>query len=137
MANPSFCHHWNRNAALYLFDQHWVAHSSHSAVTANIRWHPLEHWLELKLPAPLAYLANRPHGRYRLSSQVSWSHRGDEVAAQATGGSVRYDVTYDSRKDRWYIDASWRTDNQPIASLDQLRRGPVVAVDFNPKLRRI
>jgi len=44
---------------------------------------------------------------------------------------VRYDVTCDSRKDRWYIDASWRTDNQPIASLDQLRRGPVVAVELN------
>ena len=33
----------------------------------TIRWHPDEGWLEIKLPAPLAHLANRPHGRYRLS----------------------------------------------------------------------
>jgi hypothetical protein len=33
----------------------------------TIRWHPDERWLEIKLPAPLAHLANRPHGRYRLS----------------------------------------------------------------------
>jgi hypothetical protein len=28
----------------------------------TIRWHPDEGWLEVKLPAPLAGLANRPHG---------------------------------------------------------------------------
>ena len=32
---------------------------------------------------------------------------------------------------RWYIDASWKTSYTPIASLEQLRRGPVVAVDLN------
>ncbi len=97
----------------------------------TIRWHPSEHWAEIKLPAPLAALANRPHGRYRLGCPVSWPHRGDEVAAQATGGAVRYDICYDASKRRWYIDASWKTANSPIASLDQLRQGPVVAVDVN------
>jgi hypothetical protein len=29
----------------------------------TIRWHPIQGWLELKLPTPLAHLANRPHGR--------------------------------------------------------------------------
>ena len=33
----------------------------------TIRWHPDQGCLEVKLPAPLAGLANRPHGRYRLS----------------------------------------------------------------------
>src|SRR6266508_2200903 len=33
----------------------------------TIRWHPIQGWLELKLPTPLAHLANRPHGRYRLT----------------------------------------------------------------------
>jgi hypothetical protein len=37
----------------------------------------------MKLPAPLAHLANRPHGRYRLSCPVEFTCRGDEVAAQA------------------------------------------------------
>ena len=49
----------------------------------TIRWHPGEGWLEVRLPAPLAYLANRPHGRYRLSCPVEFSYRGGEVAAQA------------------------------------------------------
>ena len=97
----------------------------------TIRWHPTEGWLEIKLPAVLANLANRPQGRYRLSAPVVWSHRGDEVAAQATSGSLRYDISYDTTKDRWYIDASWGLDTEPIATLDQLRRGPVVSVDMN------
>jgi hypothetical protein len=45
----------------------------------TIRWHPLEHWVELKLPGPLTHLANRPHGRYRLSSSVTFTHRGDRL----------------------------------------------------------
>ena len=52
----------------------------------TIRWHPDEGWLEVKLPAPLG-LANRPHGRYRLSCSVAFAHRGDEVAAQAATGA--------------------------------------------------
>ena len=32
----------------------------------TIRWNPGVGWLETKLPVPLAHLANRPHGRYRL-----------------------------------------------------------------------
>ena len=47
----------------------------------TIRWNPDEGWLEVKLPAPLARLANRPHGRYRLSCSVEFAYRGDEVAA--------------------------------------------------------
>ncbi len=44
----------------------------------TVRWHPGESWLELKLPAPLSHLANRPHGRYRLSCPVQFAYRGDE-----------------------------------------------------------
>ncbi|EQD61866.1 hypothetical protein B1B_07496, partial [mine drainage metagenome] len=97
----------------------------------TIRWHPGEGWLEIKLPAALVHLANRPYGRYRLSTLVAWPYRGDEVAAQATSGAVRYDISYDASKSRWYIDASWKTAATRVASLDQLRRGPVVAVDLN------
>ena len=61
----------------------------------TIRWHPGEGWLEIKLPAPLAHLANRPHGRYRLSCGVGFSYRGDEVAAQTATGAVRYDISHD------------------------------------------
>jgi hypothetical protein len=50
----------------------------------TIRVHPEAGWLELKLPAPLTYLANTPHGRYRLSCPVRFTHRADEWAAQVT-----------------------------------------------------
>jgi IS605 OrfB family transposase len=97
----------------------------------TIRWHPDQGWLEIKLPAPLARLANRPHGRYRLSCPVAFSYRGDEVAVQATSGAVRYDISHDPAPDRWYIDASWKAAQAPAPSLDELRARPVVAVDVN------
>jgi hypothetical protein len=97
----------------------------------TIRWNPDEGWLEIKLPTPLAHLANRPHGRYRLSCLVEFSYRGDEVAAQAATGAVRYDISYDPARDRWYIDASWRTPPGPAPALQDLRQAPVLAVDLN------
>jgi hypothetical protein len=97
----------------------------------TIRWNPDEGWLEVKLPAPLAHLANRPHGRYRLSCPVAFSYRGDEVAAQAAAGAVRYDITLDAASGRWYLDASWRPPARAVPSLAELRQVPVVAVDVN------
>jgi hypothetical protein len=97
----------------------------------TIRWNPDQGWLELKLPAPLAHLANRPHGRYRLSCPGAFAYRGDEVAAQAATGAVRYDVTFDAARGRWYIDASWRTPPGPAVALEDLRQAPVLAVDLN------
>ena len=97
----------------------------------TIRWNPDAGWLEVKLPAPLADLANRPHGRYRLSAAVQFGYRGDEVAAQVAAGAVRYDISHDPARGRWYIDASWKAAPAPTASLDDLRQHPVVAVDVN------
>jgi hypothetical protein len=97
----------------------------------TIRWHPDKQWLELKLPAPLAHLANRPHGRYRLSCAVTFPYRGDEVAAQAASGAVRYDISFDAVKNRWYMDATWRRSPAPAPSLEKLRQAPVLAVDLN------
>ena len=97
----------------------------------TIRWNPHEQWLEVRLPAPLARLANRPHGRYRLSCEVTFTHRGDEVAAQAATGAVRYDISFDPARGRWYLDASWRTTAAPAVPLEALREHPVLAVDLN------
>jgi IS605 OrfB family transposase len=97
----------------------------------TIRWNPDEGWLEVKLPAPLARLANRPHGRYRLSCPVGFTYRGDEVAAQAATGAVRYDISHDPARGRWYIDASWKVAPVPAASLEELRQHPAVAIDVN------
>jgi hypothetical protein len=97
----------------------------------TIRWHPEEGWLEIKLPAGLAPLANRPHGRYRLSVPVTFVYRGDEVGAQAATGAVRYDIARCPDRGRWYLDASWKTPATEVTPLDELRRHPVLAVDLN------
>lgn len=103
----------------------------------TIRVHPEETWLELRLPAPLAHLANRPHGRYRLVCPVRFSHRAAEWAAQAASGAVRYDISLDptkggaTGKGRWYLDASWRLPARPVPSLDKLRQHRSLGVDLN------
>lgn len=96
-----------------------------------IRWHPDEHWVEIALPQPLIHLANRPHGRYRLGCQVTFNYRGDEVAAQAATGAMRYDISCELAKGRWYIDASWKCSPPCVPDLDQLREQRVLAVDLN------
>lgn len=110
-----------------------VADGDKAAVWGNltIRWNPDEHWVEIKLPEPLAHLSNRPLGRYRLSCPVDFSYRGDEVGAQAATGSVRYDISVDPNKGRWYMDASWKFPVKPPVALDQLREHRVLAVDLN------
>lgn len=85
----------------------------------------------MRLPVPLAHMANRPHGRYRLSCLVEFAYRGDEVAAQASTGAVRYDISHDPVKGRWYIDASWRIPPGPAPTLEDLRQAPVLAADLN------
>jgi hypothetical protein len=97
----------------------------------TIRWHPIEGWLEIKLPPPLSHLANRPHGRYRLSAAVRFTYRGDQVAAQAATGAIRYDISLDPQRCRWYLDASWKTTPGTALSLRELRQYPVIAVDVN------
>ena len=97
----------------------------------TIRWNPDQSWLEIKLPAPLARLANRPSGRYRLSCPVEFTYRGGDVAAQAATGAVRYDISLDPVQGRWYLDASWKTPATPSVTLAQARQGTVVAVDVN------
>jgi hypothetical protein len=97
----------------------------------TIRWHPDEHWLEVKLPAALAHLANRPHARYRLSRPVTFSYRSADVAAQAASGAVRYDIFCDPARGRWYLDASWKVPQASPPGLGKLRQGRVLAVDLN------
>jgi hypothetical protein len=97
----------------------------------TIRVHPEEGWLELKLPRPLAHLANRPHGRYRLSWPVRFSHRGEEWAAQVASGAVRYDIQFTADRGRWYVAASWRLPAPPAVTVQQAVAGGVLAVDLN------
>src|SRR5215218_9617456 len=99
----------------------------------TIRVHPDQHWLELRLPNPLAHLSNTP-GRaatYRLACSVFFTHRSDEWAAQAATGAVRYDVTFDPVRARWYLAGSWRLPAVQPPSLQDLRRHRALGVDLN------
>jgi len=93
--------------------------------------HPEQRWCEIKLPTPLAQLANRPGGRYRLACPVVFTHRSDEWAAQVTTGAVRYDITLDPAKRRWYLHASWRIPAVTPPSLEELRCDRALGVDLN------
>jgi hypothetical protein len=99
----------------------------------TIRVHPDEQWLVLRLPTPLAPLSNTP-GRvptYRLSCPVVFSYRADQWAAQAASGAVRYDISYQPDRGRWYLDASWRLRAAEPPSLEELRHERTLAVDLN------
>lgn len=65
----------------------------------------------LVLPEPLRHLANAPRGRYRLDCAVRFHHRREEWLDRATANrAVRYDITRDPERGRWYLDASWSTE---------------------------
>lgn len=65
--------------------------------------------VSIKLPAPLAHLANAKHGRYVLVSQVAFAHRGAEWADRISGNrAVAYRIHLDVERGRWYLTASWQ-----------------------------
>lgn len=99
----------------------------------TIRVHPEQQWMELRLPTPMAGLSNTP-GRastYRLACPVTFHHRRDEWAIQAATGPVRYDISYQPSRNRWYLDASWQTKAIQTPALDELRRSRALGVDLN------
>ena len=97
----------------------------------TIRWDPADGSLSIKLPAPLAHLANDPHGRYQLSCDVIFTHRGAELAAQTVDGAVRYDITFDTARGRWYLDASWSFAATATPARATLHTGRSLALDLN------
>jgi hypothetical protein len=67
-----------------------------------------------------------------IEAPVRFIHRGEEWAARAAGRrAVRYHISYDQARDRWYLDASWTTSPEPAATLEELRAGRVLGVDLN------
>ena len=67
-----------------------------------------------------------------IAAAVQFSHRGGEWNARVnTRQAVRYDISYDPDRGRWYLDASWKTAAEPVSELDELRAGRVLGVDLN------
>ncbi|MFD9334096.1 hypothetical protein ACFWBF_06710 [Streptomyces sp. NPDC060028] len=81
-------------------------------------------------------MANAPRGRYRLACTVTFSHRRDEWLDRISSNrAVRYDITHDAVRDRWYLDASWSTAKTVLPTPGELAatgvRIRLLAVDLN------
>ncbi|MFG2961939.1 IS200/IS605 family accessory protein TnpB-related protein [Streptomyces sp. NPDC048288] len=88
--------------------------------------------VSLKLPAPLAHLANAPHGRYVLDGKVSFAHRGERWADRVTANrAVAYRIHEDVGRGRWYLTASWTVSPVQTVPLEVARANGLVGVDTN------
>ncbi|MEV0403618.1 IS200/IS605 family accessory protein TnpB-related protein [Actinoallomurus sp. NPDC050550] len=86
----------------------------------------------IKLPAPLAHLAKTAHGRYVLTSKVSFPHRGDQWRDRvSTNRAVAYRICENVERGRWYLTASWTIPPVKTVPLEAVRAGGVIGVDTN------
>ena len=88
--------------------------------------------VSIKLPAPLAGLANAKHGRYILAAKVRFPHRGQEWADRVEANrAVAYRIHYDTGRGRWYVDASWQVPPTKTIPLQAALTDGVIGVDTN------
>ncbi|WP_369172030.1 IS200/IS605 family accessory protein TnpB-related protein [Streptomyces sp. R28] len=88
--------------------------------------------VSIKLPAPLAYLANAPRGRYVLASRVTFAHRGGEWADRvAANRAVAYRIHLDTGRVRWYVTASWQMPPTPAIPVGTALAHGAIGVDMN------
>ncbi|GAA4620603.1 IS200/IS605 family element transposase accessory protein TnpB [Actinoallomurus vinaceus] len=88
--------------------------------------------VSIKLPVPLAHLANTSHGRYVLTSKVSFPHRGEQWRDRIEANrAVAYRIHEDVQRGRWYLTASWTISPVKTVPLDAVRAGGLIGVDTN------
>ncbi|MFF1846813.1 IS200/IS605 family accessory protein TnpB-related protein [Streptomyces sp. NPDC058217] len=86
----------------------------------------------IKLPVPLAHLANTRNGRYTLTARVGFAHRGAEWADRITANrAVAYRIHLAVERGRWYLTASWHRPAIQTIPLDTARARGMVGVDTN------
>jgi IS605 OrfB family transposase len=85
--------------------------------------------LRVKTPAALV---DQFGSHVVIGGPIQFSHRGDEWADRiARRRAVRYDISYDPARQRWYLDASWKTTPELRSELNELRRKRMLGVDLN------
>jgi hypothetical protein len=85
--------------------------------------------IRVKVPAALAAQFGT---HLDVAAPVAFAHRGTEWAQRVAGRrAVRYDLTHDPARDRWYLDACKQDVLRAAPSIEQLRTGPVLGVDLN------
>ncbi|MFE9763002.1 IS200/IS605 family accessory protein TnpB-related protein [Streptomyces sp. NPDC005808] len=88
--------------------------------------------VSIKLPAPLAHLANSPRGRYVLASKVAFAHRGTEWRDRIEANrAVAYRIHLDVARERWYLTASWTIPPVETVPLETARAEGMIGVDTN------
>ncbi|MDK0520465.1 transposase [Streptomyces sp. ML-6] len=88
--------------------------------------------VSIKLPAPLADLANARHGRYVLAAKLRFPYREQEWADRVEANrAVAYRIHYDTGRGRWYVDASWQIPPTATIPLQAALAGGVIGVDTN------
>ncbi|MGW1087353.1 IS200/IS605 family accessory protein TnpB-related protein [Streptomyces sp. NPDC002596] len=88
--------------------------------------------VSIRLPAPLAHLANARHGRYVLTATVAFAHRGQEWADRiTTHRAVAYRIHLNVDRGRWYLTASWQRPVVKTIPLETARARGMVGVDTN------
>jgi IS605 OrfB family transposase len=88
--------------------------------------------VSIKLPAPLAHLADSPHGRYTLTCTVAFPHRGDEWRDRIEANTaVAYTIHHDPGRGRWYVTAAWQRKDTPVVPLDTALASGCIGVDTN------
>ncbi|WP_406425323.1 transposase [Streptomyces sp. NBC_00873] len=88
--------------------------------------------VSIKLPAPLAHLANARYGRYIRTSGIAFAHRGAEWADRIEANrAVAYRIHLDTARGRWYLTASWQRPAVRTIPLETARARGMVGVDTN------
>ncbi|MFF1932685.1 IS200/IS605 family accessory protein TnpB-related protein [Streptomyces sp. NPDC058228] len=88
--------------------------------------------VSVKLPVPLAHLANARHGRYTLTATVAFAHRGAEWADRIEANlAVAYRIHLNVERGRWYLTASWQRSVVQTIPLETARARGVIGVDTN------
>ncbi|MFB9573816.1 IS200/IS605 family accessory protein TnpB-related protein [Streptomyces yanii] len=88
--------------------------------------------VSIRLPAPLAHLANAQHGRYTLTATVAFAHWGVEWADRITANrAVAYRIHLDTGRGRWYLTASWQRPAVRTVPLEAACARGVIGVDTN------
>ncbi|WTU71157.1 transposase [Streptomyces sp. NBC_00055] len=88
--------------------------------------------VSIKLPAPLAHLANTGHGRYVFAATVAFAHRGTEWADRIEANlAVAYRIHLVTERGRWYLTASWQRSVVQTIPLETARARGMVGVDTN------
>ncbi|MFJ7046505.1 IS200/IS605 family accessory protein TnpB-related protein [Streptomyces sp. NPDC101112] len=86
----------------------------------------------IKLPAPLAHLANAPRGRYVLDGRIDFRHRGEEWADRVSANrAVAYRIHLDVDRGRWCLTAAWKIPPVQTVPLAVARGNGLIGVDTN------